>query len=376
MWGASTSAYQIEGSWNSEGKGESIWDTFTHIPGKIKNNETGDVAADHYKRFKEDISYLKKLGVDSSRFSISWSRIFPKGRGETNQQGIDHYKHVLIELQQAKIRPVVTLYHWDLPQALQDEGGWLNETIIQDFVNYAEVCFTNFGDYVSDWITMHDPFSFTWFGYGTGTHAPGRCSDRNRCSSGDSQTEPYIAAHNAILAHASVYKKFSLQNNTIGISLSADWPEPYFDNDRGTSDRYLEFNLGWFADPIFKGTDYPSSMRAAISDRLPQFTADQLKLLENGTSDFFGITHFTSFYILNGSASDAYGWVKDVNTSSSITDKDGKFIGPISDSDWRRIVPWGIRKLLIWIHQQYNREIWTTGNGVDVYQESCFLGNL
>ena len=173
LWGAATASYQIEGAWDKHGKGESTWDRFTHTPGKIKNNDTGDVADDHYRLWKKDIALMKKLGLKAYRFSISWPRIFPTGRGKVNKKGLDFYNRLVDGLLAANITPFVTLNHWDLPQALEDEGGWTIRSTGDAFVEYADLVSRTLGDRVKNWITQNEPAVVAWMGYENGIHAPG-----------------------------------------------------------------------------------------------------------------------------------------------------------------------------------------------------------
>jgi beta-glucosidase len=175
-WGVATAAYQIEGAWNADGKGASIWDSFTHRPGKIKNKENGDIACDFYHRYAQDIDLVRQMNMGVFRFSTAWSRILPEGVGTINQQGIDFYNRVIDTCLQAGIEPWVTLYHWDLPQALEDKGGWANREVINWFSEYVEVVTKNFGDRVKNWMVFNEPAAFTGLGYLTGTHAPGKKS--------------------------------------------------------------------------------------------------------------------------------------------------------------------------------------------------------
>lgn len=176
-FGAATAAYQIEGGRGEQGKGESIWDKFCDIPGKIDNGETGNVACDHFHRMREDVALMKEMHLEGYRFSVSWTRIFPNGEGEVNLAGIKFYSDLIDELLAAGIKPLLTIYHWDLPQALQDRGGWLNPDSVKWYVNYAETLFRAYGDRVKDWITFNEPFVFTDFGYVTGSFPPGISGD-------------------------------------------------------------------------------------------------------------------------------------------------------------------------------------------------------
>src|SRR5271165_3235555 len=174
MWGSATAAYQVEGAWKADGKGESVWDRYAHSVGKIKGAATGDVACDSYYRYKEDIALAKSLNLTSYRFSISWPRIQADGTGPANPKGLDYYKRVLDELHKSGIRPLVTVYHWDLPQALEDKGGWPNRDTAGYFADYANILVKSLGDRVNAWCIFNEPNIFTWLGYGTGVHAPGR----------------------------------------------------------------------------------------------------------------------------------------------------------------------------------------------------------
>jgi beta-glucosidase len=172
-WGTATASYQIEGAWNEDGKGESIWDRFSHTEGKIQTGETGDVACDSYHRYKEDVALMKAMGMRGYRFSIAWPRVFPDGKSAVNQKGLDYYSRLVDELLANGITPFPTLYHWDLPQALQDEGGWANREIIGHFTRYAETCVNTLGDRVKNWMILNEPWVFTFLAYLYGHHAPG-----------------------------------------------------------------------------------------------------------------------------------------------------------------------------------------------------------
>jgi beta-glucosidase len=232
LWGSATASYQVEGAWNEDGRGLTVWDSFSHTAGKTANGETGDVADDNYHRFEEDIQLIKALGLNSYRFSLAWTRLFPEGRGTPNQAGFDHYNRLIDALLAENITPLVTLFHWDTPLALEEEyKSWLSPEIERDFAAYAEACFKAFGDRVKHWITLNEPLTVATQGYDSGVHAPGRCSDRSRCAEGDSATEPYIAAHNMLNSHAAaveVYRREfqQTQNGVIGITLNSDFGYP------------------------------------------------------------------------------------------------------------------------------------------------------
>jgi beta-glucosidase len=218
VWGAATSSYQIEGAWLEGGKGLSIWDAFCHASGKIHNGETGDVACDHYHRFEEDVKLMAKLGLQAYRFSLAWPRIQPTGRGKPNSEGLQFYSNLIDALLAHKITPWATLYHWDLPLALQMEhDGWLNPKLADFFADYAAICFEAFGDRVKHWITLNEPWCCAALGHGLGIHAPGRVA----------RDEPYVVGHNLLRAHALAVQKYraqfqSQQKGIISLSKAAD----------------------------------------------------------------------------------------------------------------------------------------------------------
>ncbi|XP_042479582.1 beta-glucosidase 13-like isoform X2 [Macadamia integrifolia] len=371
IFGTASSAYQYEGAANEGGRKPSIWDTFTHEhPDKIMDQSNGDVAIDSYHRYKEDVSAMKEMGMDAYRFSISWSRILPDGTqsGGVNKEGIQYYNNLINELLANKIQPFVTLFHWDLPQALEDKyGGFLSPDIIYDFQDFADICFKEFGDRVKHWITLNEPVSFVT-GYSEGTFAPGRCSS---CSKGNSSTEPYLVGHHQLLAHAAAVSLYrdkyqASQNGKIGITLNSNWMVPYSDShsDVDAVKRGLDFMYGWFLSPITHG-NYPKSMRSRVKDRLPEFTKKEMRILK-GSFDFLGVNYYTSNY----AADDKH--CKDAN-STYATDScaklsqeiDGVSIGPTTGSPWLRVYPQGIWDLLIYTKEYYNSpEIYITENGV------------
>jgi beta-glucosidase len=362
VWGTSTSSYQIEGGWLEGGKGLSIWDAFAHTPGKISDGANGDVASDHYHRFREDVALMARLGLKAYRLSLSWPRIQPTGYGQPSAEGIRFYSELFDELLSHGIQPWVTLYHWDLPLALQLEAdGWLNPSIADRFAEYAGICFEKFGDRVKHWITLNEPWVMAILGYGQGFFAPGRVS----------REEPYQAAHHQLRAHAlavDLYRrKFQpRQQGMIGLVNNCDWREPRTDapRDREAAQRSLEFFLGWFADPVHFG-DYPGVMRARVGDRLPRFTSRETGLLQ-GSTDFFGLNHYTTMYAADlepgrGRAIDPAG------NGGIAEDQDVELT---TDRSWEKtrmgwaIVPWGCRKLLHWVDDRYGRpDIILTENG-------------
>ncbi|WJX63614.1 Beta-glucosidase 12 [Trifolium repens] len=387
IFGTSTSAYQYEGASKEDGKGTSIWDTFTHkYPDKIIDRSNGDVAIDGYHRYKEDVGIMKYMNLDAYRLSLSWSRILPNGRisGGINQEGITYYNNYINELIANGIEVFLTLFHWDLPQALEDEyGGFLSPRIVSDFRDYAELCFKEFGDRVKYWITVNEPSTYTTAGYAIGMFPPGRCSDWQNlsCTGGDSGTEPYLVAHHLLLAHAAavqVYKtKYQVplllksqttsQKGWIGIALQAYWFVPFSnsESDKRAAERSIDFMLGWFLAPLTTG-DYPQNMRSLVGRRLPKFSQEQARLI-NDSFDFIGLNYYTSRY-----AADAPHlnntrpcYLTDSLTNVT-TERNGIPIGPKGASDWFYSYPMGFKKVLVYIKEKYNNPlIYVMENGID-----------
>ncbi|KAJ0969345.1 hypothetical protein J5N97_022222 [Dioscorea zingiberensis] len=365
VFGVATSAYQVEGARNEGGRGDSIWDIFCETKGNIKDGKNGDVAVDQYHRYKEDVELMSKLGFGAYRFSISWSRIFPDGLGtKINEDGIAYYNNLINFMLEKGIQPYVTLYHWDLPQNLDDSiGGWLSEKIAEYFAIYAEACFANFGDRVKHWMTINEPLQTTLNGYGYGLFAPGRCKN--------STVEPYLAAHHQLLAHAAAValyrKKYkAIQNGQIGLVVDCEWAEAFSDKlqDNSAAQRRLDFHLGWFLDPIFFG-DYPASMRERLGDRLPKFSDADRELIKDSV-DFLGLNHYTSRFISHASDKGNLHFYKIQDMERRDKTEGGEIIGDKAASEWLYIVPWGIRKTLNYIATRYgNLPIYVTENGMD-----------
>lgn len=257
LWGAATAAYQIEGAWQADGKGESIWDRFAHTPGKIRNGDTGDVACDHYHRWAHDIRIMQALGLRAYRFSTAWTRILPNGRGRANQAGLDFYSRLVDGLLAADIIPAVTLYHWDLPQALQDEGGWANRATAHAFVEYADTLSRCLGDRVKFWITHNEPAVATWLGYLSGEHAPGLR---------DLPTA-VAASHHLLLSHG--WAVPIIRSNSaaaeVGATLNINWllPATHSPADRAAWRDVDGRWTRWFLDPLV-GRRYPGDVMASL----------------------------------------------------------------------------------------------------------------
>ena len=383
IFGTASASYQYEGAAKEDGRGPSIWDTYTHEhPERITDRSTGDVANNQYHRYKKDVRIMKKMHLDAYRFSISWSRVLPKGKLScgVNRKGINYYNKLINRLLRKGIQPFVTIFHWDLPQALEDEyGGFLSPHIVDDFRDYSELLFKEFGDRVKHWITLNEPWTFSNNGYAGGSLAPGRCSAwlNLNCTGGNSGTEPYLVTHNQLLAHAAaveVYRKKyqATQKGAIGITLPSHWIKPLYHTkrDHGAALRSLDFMLGWCMDPLTNGY-YPHSMRFLVEDRLPKFTKEQSRLVK-GSFDFIGLNYYTTYYATYAPQpiGDRASYTTD-SAANLTASRNGILIGPATASSWLYIYPKGIREILLYIKRKYhNPLIYITENGVSEFNNS------
>ncbi|XP_077254150.1 beta-glucosidase 12-like isoform X2 [Tasmannia lanceolata] len=373
IFGAATSAYQIEGG--VEYKGQSIWDNFTHKYPAAGSN--GDIALDSYHRYKEDVDVLKMLGMDAYRFSIAWTRILPHGnlRGGVSKEGINYYNSLIDEIISNCMKPVVTIFHFDSPQDLEDEyDGFLNKKIVDDFYDFANICFNEFGDRVKHWITLNEPNIFSDMGYALGLCAPGRCSkfEAGNCTVGDSATELYLVVHHLLLAHAATVKLYrkryqGCQKGIIGMVIDVTWMLPYSNSpaDIDAAQRSLDFTYGWLMDPISFG-EYPASMRAMVRHRLRKFTKEESDLLR-GSYDFIGLNYYTTNYPADIPESVKVNISYTTDSRANLTGtRNGFLIGPQAASSWLYIYPRGIYDLLTYTKEKYNNPvIYITENGVD-----------
>ncbi|CAN5787876.1 GH1 family beta-glucosidase [soil metagenome] len=284
LWGAATSAYQIEGSPLADGAGASIWHRFVRTPGNVRLEDTGDVACDHYRRYASDVDLMAELGLRAYRFSISWSRVFPAGRGHLNQPGLDFYERLVDALLARDIRPVVTLFHWDLPAALDDMGGWLNRDIAGWFSDYASAVFRALEDRVEMWTTLNEPWVVVDGGYLHGALAPGHRS----------LFEAPIAAHNLLRAHAEAVRAYRAEGRgKIGLVVNLE-PKHHASNrrrDREAAQRADAYMNRWYLDPVFLG-EYPEALRAMFGEAWPEFSAADLEGIR-ATIDFLGVNYYS-----------------------------------------------------------------------------------
>ncbi|KAH9318530.1 hypothetical protein KI387_020299, partial [Taxus chinensis] len=363
----------VEGAYLEDGKGLSNWDVFTHThPGNITDGSNGDIADDQYHRYMEDTKLMESLGVDSYRFSISWSRVLPAGRGTVNLDAITFYNNLIDTLLLKGIEPFVTLNHYDLPQQLEDAyAGWLSPHVIKDYEAFVDVCFKAFGDRVKYWATFNEPNIFVEAGYMKGEFPPCRCSwPYGNCTDGNSEIEPYLAAHNVLLSHGAavdIYRRKyqSVQGGYIGIVICAEWYEPLrsIPDDIAAVHRLLAFDTAWFLDPIVFGK-YPPEMRRVLGRRLPTFSAE-LSVKMKGSFDFIGINHYSALYAKDCIFSSCLPITNLPDAMVYTTgERNGIPIGEPTAMEDSFVVPYGIEKIVMYVKERYNNPvIMITENG-------------
>ena len=286
LWGAATASYQIEGAALEDGRGECIWTRFSHTPGKVINGDNGDVADDHYHRYPQDVALMKDVGLQAYRYSISWPRVIPLGTGETNPLGLDFYDRLTDEIMKAGIQPWVTLYHWDLPQALEDKGGWANPDIVGWFSEYTELVTKRLGDRVKNWITLNEPWCSASLGYLQGIHAPGLQDPQ----------KAFAAAHHLLLSHGAAMRiiRRNVPEAKAGITLNLSLYQPATDHpdDIRIAWRAEGFSNRWYLDPVFKG-EYPPDI---IEEVMAQGGLQGINLADvkkaQEPMDFLGINYY------------------------------------------------------------------------------------
>ncbi|THG07734.1 hypothetical protein TEA_026674 [Camellia sinensis var. sinensis] len=375
FFGTATSSYQIEGAFLEDGKSLSNWDVFTHRHGAINNGENGDVAEDHYHRYLvEDIELVHSLGVNAYRFSISWSRVLPRGRfGEVNPNGVMFYNNIIDNLLVKGIQPFVTIAHHDFPQELEDRyGSWLSPFMQEEFVHYAETCFKSFGDRVKNWLTINEPNLFADMAYIKGKYPPAHCSEPfGNCSVGNSDIEPLTVMHNMLLAHAKAVKIYrehfqKKHGGMIGIVGDALMYRPLTDDvkDREAASRVLAFNVAWVFDPLVYG-DYPPEMRQYLGNKLPIFSAEETEYIKDSI-DFIGINHYSTLYVKDCIYSSCIdGGDRPIRGYAFITrERNGVPIGEPTGMEIFFIVPEGMEEIVDYIKKRYpNMPIFVFENG-------------
>lgn len=289
LWGVAASAYQIEGAWNEDGKGESIWDRFVRHPDRVLNGDRGDVACDHYHRMVDDVDLMARLNIPCYSFTISWPRILPQGRGKLNPKGLDFYHRLVDTLLSHNIQPKATLYHWDLPQTLQEQGGWVRRESVEWFADYAEVVFQALGDRVHLWGTINEPWVVAFLGYGAGIHAPGICD----------ATKAYQTAYHLLLAHAKAVQVFRQGGwkGKIGLILNLNHLLPASDHEEdylATQRVYAETHR-FFLEPIFNNR-FPTDFFTWLGPHAPDVNEDDLKLIFQSV-DYLGVNYYNSDWV-------------------------------------------------------------------------------
>jgi len=348
LWGAATASYQIEGAWNEDGKGESIWDRFSHTTGKVKGAATGDVACDSYHRYKEDIELLKKLNLKSYRFSVSWPRIQADGTGKPNPKGLDYYKRLTDALLEAKIRPLCTLYHWDLPQKLEDAGGWPNRDLAGRFTEYADIVVRALGDRISHWCIFNEPWVFTFLGYAWGIHAPARRNFQ----------ECMRATHVVNIAQGQAFRAIKAVNPKLQVgtafSMAHCQPATSSEADRQAADRAHALGNVWSLHPALKG-EYPAAFPGPNPLEAMGVKPGDLELCR-APLDFLGINYYRRQLVSAvppGEGESATG-VRNFDATE----------GSLTDFAWE-VWPDGFHDLLMRISREYK------GTPLEITENGC-----
>lgn len=344
LWGSATSSYQIEGAYKEDGKGETIWDRFSHTPGATHQFENGDIACDHYHRWGEDLKTMEYLGLKAYRFSVCWARILPEGKGKPNLKGIDFYEKLVDALLAKNIKPTLTLYHWDLPQALEDRGGWLNPDTAEYFNEYASIMFQKLGDRVPLWITHNEPWCTSFLGYVFGYNAPGKKDMKGAI----------IASHYLLLSHGLAVKTFreSSIKGEIGITLNLSpfYPATESLEDAEAAKLFDGYMNRWFLDPVFYGS-YPQDVWNFYEKMGWSFNLnlDELKIIQTPI-DFLGVNYY-SRGVIEYSKEEPFLAGKYVTTP-----------GEVTSTGWE-IYPEGLYDLLVRVYKDYPKPIYITENG-------------
>ncbi len=352
LWGAATSSFQIEGAFNEDGKSLSNWDMFCRVPGAVNNGDTGDVACDHYHRWKEDVAIMKKLGLKTYRFSISWPRVLPDGIGAVNKKGIEFYDRLIDALIEAGIEPMITLFHWDMPQSMQDMGGWLNPEVVDAFENYAKVCFKKFGKKVKKWATFNEAWVFTIMAY-TGNHQPPIGLNSHTLLG-------LKASHGVNLAHAKAvraYREMGFKGEIGIVQVTASVEPLDAKNPPVEKMKTLDGIMNrWFLDPFYKGA-YPEDILKYYAQQYgAKFTPDkkEVKFIGEMGSDFIGVNYYFPFRVRENGKNKPFTW------HGCVGAPDG---AKRSHMGWE-IYPEGIYNIIMKFKREYdNPVLYITENG-------------
>lgn len=351
LWGTASASYQIEGAWNEDGKGESIWDRFCHTPGKIKNHDTGDVACDFYHRYPEDIALMAEMGLNAARISLSWPRIIPEGYGKVNQKGIDFYNRVIDELLHHGLRPFVTLYHWDLPQTLEDAGGWPKRELAEYYRDYAELVAQSFGDRVKHWIVFNEPWVFTVLGYLLGIHAPGRSEP----------TQALRATHVVNLAQGMAVRALREHGRpeAVGTAFSMQpcYPKSDTPEDRAATERFSRFLNFWFLEPVMNGR-YPEVFLNGSNEDLLEIRPGDMEIAR-APLDFIGINLYTRAFVAHDPNEPRLG-------ARQVPADEGT---ELTDFKWE-VYPPALSRMILDVTREFGRlPIYVTENGCSYGEE-------
>ena len=343
LWGVATSSYQIEGAAHEDGRGLSIWDTFCQVPGKVANGDNGDVACDHYHRYKEDLDLMKWMGVDAYRFSVAWPRVIPNGVGAVNQAGVDFYDRLIDAALERNIEPWLTMYHWDLPEALQKKGGWNNREIVSWFEEYANLLTTRLGDRVKNWMTLNEPLCSAWIGHLYGDMAPGIQ---------DLQTA-LNASHHLLMSHgvATQVVRENVKDAKVGIVINVTpaVPATESDSDKRAAELAHGFDNAWFLNPVF-GKNYPEEVLLELG-KSPDIREGDMSLIAQDI-DFLGV----NFYFRQTIAANPEGKPLPINGVRRPNVKR-------TAMDWEVHAP-AFEDILLRIKEDYSpKEIFITENG-------------
>ncbi|MED5621989.1 GH1 family beta-glucosidase [Ideonella sp. BN130291] len=332
LWGAATSAYQIEGSPLADGAGPSIWHRFVRTPGLVKDGDTGDVACDHYRRMEADVQLMRELGLKAYRFSIAWARVLPQGRGAVNPGGLAFYERLVDTLLANGIQPMATLYHWDLPAALDDRGGWLNPDVADWFADYARLVFRKLDDRIKLWATLNEPWVVTDGGYLHGALAPGH---RNRF-------EAPIASHNLLRAHGAAVRAYRAEGkHQVGlvVNIEPKYPATQSAADLAATARADAYMNRQYLDPVFLGR-YPDEMREVFGEAWPEWPAEDFQLIGEPI-DFLGINYYTRSVTRH----DEVNWP----VRASAVKQPG---ATYTETGWE-VFPQGLTDTLVWARDRY-----------------------